>query len=82
MDACNLYACLTVLATLVMAPVAYLVEGGKAKAAWDAALTVYSQKQLLNYIISSGLYFYLYNEVRLASSVWRASRGCGCVHGQ
>lgn len=64
MDAANLYAVLTVMATLIMAPVTLLVEGNKAKAAWDAALAVCSQEQLLTYIISSGLYFYLYNEVR------------------
>jgi drug/metabolite transporter (DMT)-like permease len=63
MDAANLYAVLTIMATLIMAPFTLLVEGGKAKAAWDAALTVCSQRQLINYIVSSGLYFYLYNEV-------------------
>ena len=63
MDAANLYAVLTILATLMMAPATLLVEGGKIKAAWDAALTVCSQKQLISYIVSSGLYFYLYNEV-------------------
>ncbi|GAB5030031.1 glucose-6-phosphate phosphate-translocator precursor [Nannochloropsis oceanica] len=63
MDAANLYAVLTILATLIMAPAAVLVEGSKVRGAWQAALAVTSQKQLINYIISSGLYFYLYNEV-------------------
>ena len=63
MDAANLYAVLTILATLIMAPVTVLVEGSKVRGAWQAALAVTSQRQLINYIISSGLYFYLYNEV-------------------
>lgn len=63
MDPANLYAVLTILATLIMAPVAFLVEGSKLKPAWEAALAVTSQRQLINYIVSSGLYFYLYNEV-------------------
>lgn len=63
MDPANLYAVLTILATLIMAPVAFLVEGSKLKPAWEAALAVTGQRQLINYIVSSGLYFYLYNEV-------------------
>ena len=60
----NLYAVLTILATFIMAPVALLVEGPKAKAAWDTAVAAVGQKTLLTHLISSGFFFYLYNEVR------------------
>lgn len=40
MDAANLYAVLTILATLMMAPTALLMEGAKFGPAWDAALKV------------------------------------------
>lgn len=59
----NLYAVLTILATFIMAPVALLVEGPKAKAAWDTAVAAVGQKTLLTHLISSGFFFYLYNEV-------------------
>lgn len=46
MNAANLYAVLTILATVMMAPVALLVEGGKASAAWAAAVKVSRQPRL------------------------------------
>lgn len=64
MSAANLYAVLTVLAFCFLSPVALLVEGKKAKPAWDAAIAAgATAKSLSTTIMLSGLFYYLYNEV-------------------
>ncbi|CAM9748201.1 unnamed protein product [Ectocarpus sp. 13 AM-2016] len=64
MSPANLYAVLTVLAFCFLSPVALLVEGRKAKPAWDAAIAAgATAKGLSSTILLSGLFYYLYNEV-------------------
>lgn len=64
MTPANLYAVLTVLAFCFLSPVALLVEGRKAKPAWDAAIAAgATAKGLSSTIMLSGLFYYLYNEV-------------------
>ncbi|CAM9139130.1 unnamed protein product [Hapterophycus canaliculatus] len=64
MTPANLYAVLTVLAFCFLSPVALVVEGRKAKPAWDAALAAgATAKGLTSTIMLSGLFYYLYNEV-------------------
>lgn len=64
MTPANLYAVLTVLAFAFLSPVALLVEGKKLKPAWDAALAAGATSKGLGLtILSSGLFYYLYNEV-------------------
>ena len=64
MTPANLYAVLTVLAFCFLSPVALVVEGRKAKPAWDAAMAAgATAKGLSSTILLSGLFYYLYNEV-------------------
>ncbi|CAM9159324.1 unnamed protein product [Scytosiphon promiscuus] len=64
MTPANLYAVLTVLAFCFLSPVALVVEGRKAKPAWDAAMAAgATAKGLTTTIMLSGLFYYLYNEV-------------------
>lgn len=60
-----MFAVLTLLGFLFVLPASLLIEGpGAAKAAWSAALAAgYTQPQLLRLLSSSGLLYYLYNEV-------------------
>lgn len=63
MDAANLYAVLTIIATFFLTPLALLIEGGQFNAAWTAAVAKVGKPELLKYIFGSAAYFYLYNEV-------------------
>jgi len=64
MDAANLYGVLTILATLMIAPIAAIMEGPTAKSTFDKAVASgISGKDIIFNMVMSGLTFYLYNEV-------------------
>ncbi|CAM9730366.1 unnamed protein product [Discosporangium mesarthrocarpum] len=64
MDAGNLYAVMTIMATIMLAPFATLVEGPRFWKLWDAALAAgHTKGTILKGTILSGLFFYMYNEV-------------------
>jgi solute carrier family 35, member E1 len=68
MNASNLFAVLSVMSAVLLAPVALIVENPtKLHAAWLAATTgagaVVTAPTLALYIAVSGLFFYLYQEV-------------------
>ncbi|KAJ1637872.1 triose-phosphate transporter family-domain-containing protein [Pavlovales sp. CCMP2436] len=65
MGAANLYGVLTIMAFLMLLPVAAIVEGPIAiKAGWNAAIAGgNTAKYLINTSLVSGLFYYLYNEV-------------------
>lgn len=65
MDAGNTFAVLTAFAFLAVLPVALILEGTKMQEEWQKALAsgVYTQSELVLRIVTSGLSFYLYNEV-------------------
>ena len=67
MDAANHFAVTTTLAFLAVLPIALFVEGPTLRAEWEAALATgeSSQLELLTRIVTSGLAFYLYNEVAM-----------------
>ncbi|CAG9467038.1 unnamed protein product [Pedinophyceae sp. YPF-701] len=58
----NLYACISMLGFVLLAPVAYLVEGAKWPAAWDAAVAGIGQEGILFYLVVSGLLYHGYNQ--------------------
>lgn len=64
MDAANLYAVLTIIGTIILAPISLAVEGLNIKPVWDAAVKAgHTPKELGWLILAAGLTFYLYNEV-------------------
>lgn len=64
MDAANLYAVLTIIATVFLAPISLAIEGLNIKPVWDAAVkSGHTPKELSWLIVAAGLTFYLYNEV-------------------
>ncbi|CAM9382710.1 unnamed protein product [Choristocarpus tenellus] len=64
MDAANLYAVLTILASLMLLPLSAAVEGPRVKELWDAAILAgTTSKEIIYGSVSSGVFFYLYNEV-------------------
>ncbi|CAM9307459.1 unnamed protein product [Chrysoparadoxa australica] len=64
MDAGNLYAVITILATIALTPLAFAMEGRQLSSLWAAAVNKgYSEARLARVISLSGLFFYLYNEV-------------------
>lgn len=61
MDAGNLYGVMTILATVMLAPFAWLVEGKQVKGLYDAALAAGHTKQTLaKGALLSGIFFYMY----------------------
>ncbi|CAM9443748.1 unnamed protein product [Chrysoparadoxa australica] len=64
LDAGNIYGVMTIIATLLLAPLAALVEGPKLAPLLDAAIgNGYTTRAIATGTLLSGLYFYLYNEV-------------------
>merc|ERR1711904_621209 len=63
MDAANVYAMLTVLATVMMIPLTLAIEGPTAIVKGFQAAYANGGPQILWDLIYSGLYFYMYNEV-------------------
>lgn len=64
MNAANLYGVLTILATIMLAPIAAVMEGPVAKSLFDKAVASgASAKDIIYNMVMSGLTFYLYNEV-------------------
>ncbi|CAM9882622.1 unnamed protein product [Ectocarpus sp. 6 AP-2014] len=64
MDAGNLYGVMTILATIMLAPFAWLVEGKQVQGLYDAAIAAgHTKKTLAKGALLSGIFFYLYNEV-------------------
>jgi solute carrier family 35, member E1 len=64
MDAGNLYAVMTIMATLVLTPLAAVVEGPKLPGLWAAAIKGgATSASMARHIAFSGIFFYLYNEV-------------------
>ncbi|KAG5178423.1 triosephosphate/phosphate translocator [Tribonema minus] len=64
MDAGNLYAVMTMMATCVLTPLALVLEGPKLRGLWAAAVAAgASPGRLWRDIALSGVFFYLYNEV-------------------
>ena len=61
----NLFGVLSCLSTLFLLPIALLIEGPSAAAAWAAAAEKASAAQLIGLSVQTGLYFYLYNEVAM-----------------
>ena len=67
MDAGNLYAVMTIMATLVLTPLAAVVEGPKLPGLWAAAIKGgATSASMVRHIAFSGIFFYLYNEVCLS----------------
>ncbi|CAN0441775.1 unnamed protein product, partial [Hapterophycus canaliculatus] len=61
MDAGNLYGVMTILATFMLAPFAWLVEGKQLKGLYDGAIAAGHTKQTLaKGALLSGIFFYLY----------------------
>jgi solute carrier family 35 protein E1 len=64
MGAANLYAVLTIIASIMLIPIAGVLEGPKLSDKWHHALDKgYSGDAITKHALLSGLYFYLYNEV-------------------
>lgn len=67
MDAPNLFAVLSIISTIILAPVALAIDGFKLRGAWlkatSGAAAVVTAPKLLLGILISGLFFYLYQEV-------------------
>lgn len=68
MGAANLFGVLSVMSTIILAPVALIVDHpGKIMSAWKTATcgatAVVSAPKLLGMLVISGLFFYLYQEV-------------------
>lgn len=64
MDAANLYAVLTIIGSLMLVPVAAVLEGPKLASAVKAAVAGgVPEKTLAIYALLSGLFYYTYNEV-------------------
>lgn len=65
MSPANLFAVLTILSTLLLLPIALALEGPRLYPGWIAAChgshTV--AVELITWLLTSGLFFYLYNEV-------------------
>jgi len=61
----NLFGVLTVMSFMYALPLALAMEGPKALATWAAASQTVAPAYILKYTISTGLYFYLYNEVAM-----------------
>eukprot|EP00968_Pinguiococcus_pyrenoidosus_P002178 scaffold114_cov361-Pinguiococcus_pyrenoidosus.AAC.15 len=64
MSAPNLYAVLTIMSFCALAPLALLIESSKIVSSWQDALTAeQTPGDLTRKILTSGLSYYLYNEV-------------------
>jgi solute carrier family 35 protein E1 len=61
----NLFGVLTVMSFLYALPLALVMEGPKALATWAAATKTVAPAYILKYTVTTGLYFYLYNEVAM-----------------
>lgn len=61
MDAGNIFGLMTIMSTLVLAPVALLIEGPKFKAIWSAAIMAgHTKASIIKGTVLSGLFFYIY----------------------
>lgn len=61
MDAGNLYGVMTIMATLMLAPFAALVEGPQLKALYAAAMAAgHTKASLVKGAFLSGIFFYMY----------------------
>mmetsp|Transcript_18397 Transcript_18397/g.24278 ORF Transcript_18397/g.24278 Transcript_18397/m.24278 type:complete len:372 (+) Transcript_18397:75-1190(+) len=64
MNASNLYSVLTIMACVLLTPVALALEGSKLSSAWDSALaTGTDSKTIIIWTLLSGFFYYTYNEV-------------------
>ncbi|GJQ12444.1 hypothetical protein GpartN1_g4235.t1 [Galdieria partita] len=64
MSPANLFAVLTILSTILLLPVAFVWEGPKLYPGWILATSgKTTSMQLITWLLTSGLFFYLYNEV-------------------
>ncbi|GJD06363.1 Glucose-6-phosphate/phosphate translocator 2, chloroplastic [Galdieria sulphuraria] len=64
MSPANLFAVLTILSTFILLPVALILEGPKLYQGWILATSgKTTSMQLITGLLTSGLFFYLYNEV-------------------
>jgi solute carrier family 35 protein E1 len=61
----NLFGVLTIMSFLWALPCALILEGPVALSTWNAATAVKPASYILQYTVSTGLYFYLYNEVAM-----------------
>ncbi|CAM9522891.1 unnamed protein product, partial [Discosporangium mesarthrocarpum] len=63
MDAANLYAVLTIMASLMLLPLSAVIEAPQVKSLWDAAIANgATSKEIYRGMITSGLFFYSYSE--------------------
>lgn len=61
MDAGNLYGVMTIMATLMIAPFALLVEGSKFRGLWAAAMAAgHTKCSIVKGTVLSSLFFYMY----------------------
>lgn len=61
MDAGNLYGVMTILATIMLAPFAWLVEGKQLQTLYDGAIAAgHTKKTLAKGALLSGIFFYMY----------------------
>jgi solute carrier family 35 protein E1 len=63
----NLFGVLTVMSFIFSIPFALIMEGPRAMSTWAAATAVTPASKIIKYTISTGLYFYLYNEVAMVA---------------
>lgn len=61
----NLFGVLTAMSFLWALPLALILEGPVALGKWTAATAVNPASHIIKYTVSTGLYFYLYNEVAM-----------------
>jgi solute carrier family 35 protein E1 len=61
----NLFGVLTVMSFLFALPLALIIEGPTAAAAWSAAALKSGAAPILKASIATGLYFYTYNEIAM-----------------
>lgn len=61
----NLFGVLTIMSFLWALPCALLLEGPVALSTWAAATAIKPASYILQYTVTTGLYFYLYNEVAM-----------------
>lgn len=61
-DGINLYACISILGTVLLFPIACAVEGAKWGAAYEAVLTTMPFAEFMQLVVVGGFLYHLYNQ--------------------
>eukprot|EP00241_Pyramimonas_parkeae_P005673 CAMPEP_0114245876 /NCGR_PEP_ID=MMETSP0058-20121206/12147_1 /TAXON_ID=36894 /ORGANISM="Pyramimonas parkeae, CCMP726" /LENGTH=407 /DNA_ID=CAMNT_0001358993 /DNA_START=242 /DNA_END=1465 /DNA_ORIENTATION=+ len=62
-DGINLYALISIVAVIGLAPVAYAIEGAQWSAGYAAAVAKVGEAKFLQMLAAGGLFYHLYNQV-------------------